>query len=687
MSVPGRLGHAISAGVRAWLFYGLAEYIVWVGRAALGRNGSVIDDSHWKTSLALLLAFATIGAVCGAVLGLVQRANGRVRAEDAAVSVLAFAFLVNSLLVAQRSLAAWLATAAAVFLLAVFAARLSAAWAGRLAFFANPWVAAALMVGAPSSGLTGWEAVAVFLTAAAAGGIVFALWSPARRFLARTEEPAVAWKLLAGMCAVAFAFTVTFSRGLQEAAPGAMNTAASRKLPNVILIVLDTVRADRMSLYGHHRDTTPRLKEWARTASVFTRAVSSSNFTLPSHASLLTGLNVGRHGAHRTKRNPHGQALPPGRRTIAQSLSALGYRTGAILANYAYLNTGFGLDRGFDVYDCGAITAPLRPDRPYFLRFAAARMFRGTALAPDLEREALRAPEINRRALAILKGLRSSGAPFFLFMNYMDAHQRAPTHLFQRFDAGGPSRPLAYRRDLGLELLRRRHRLSREDREYYRADYDNALGYLDSHLGSLLARIRELGLEENSMIIVTSDHGESLGDHDLMGHGITLYQSEIHVPLIIKYPGQAQGAVETIPAGGADIVPTILDVAGQAEDPSLDGRSLRRLQSLPGRAVINEAYGPQPNPHHPSLPENQWAIRSGDWKLIEGDSGSPQLHDLSRDPAETSDLFRQDHPVAAGLRARLRAWRGLVARSRDSSPGGALAPDTLERLKALGYVQ
>jgi arylsulfatase A-like enzyme len=679
------------AGLRVWLAYGVVEYVAAVARPLVGWRGGTLSDSHWTATSVFLGVYTAAGAIAGIaaswVLHRISPSGWARRLGPAAVATLALACAANVAILPDplrnESQAEWLAFVAAVVVAAgSLAALVRPGVAERLAWFTNPWAAALMLVGPCILSRPAFTPRAAIFCVVAAAAIAAGLLPAAQRLAAAIAAPRRAWALLAAAAMLAAGGTEAFSTRLPALPPPTGPSAPG--LPNVVLIVLDTVRADRMSLYGFERDTTPELKRWGQEATVFPRAMSSSNYTLPSHASLLTGLNAGRHGAHKSPETLGGRPLPSAYPTLAESLSALGYRTLAVIANYGFLNPGFGIDRGFQVYYCPTIPTATRRGERSWLRYRVGQILKNVSIAPALEVEFLRAPEINRNAYALLEGLRTAGGgPFFLFLNYMDAHQGPP-----RLAAlPGPRLSRAETEALRLNVIAGRRRLTEYERHALQAEYDEALVHLDAELGRLLRRLRELQLYENTLIIVTSDHGEALGEGDLIGHGLTLHQHQVHVPLIIKYPRQRQGAVESVLAAGADIQPTILDTIGQPPNPDLDGRSLRNTAALSSRVVISEAFG-RSTAHEPQprLAAKQWALFSGDWKLIEPESGAPVLYNLAQDPREMMDLYTPTHPVVGDMRSRLRTWRSIVARSRHA-PSGKVTPEMLERLKALGYVQ
>jgi len=432
--------------------------------------------------------------------------------------------------------------------------------------------------------------------------------------------------------------------------------------PDVILVSLDTTRADHLSTYGYGRDTSPNLSQFAADALLFTQARSPAAWTLPGHASLFTGMYPTRHGAHFAGAWLPGQSrdgrpqvafpLAPSAITMAELLRDRGYRTAGFVANFSYLYRDFGVAQGFGHYQ----DAPhlLLRVRPGALRLA--QQVRPTfGLVPFRS-----AHDINTAALAWLDRA-PAGRPVFLFVNYMEPHQPrlAPTP----YDRWSRTLPGAYR------LARRSQyyehavqQLSDVERQFIAANYDGQVAAMDEALGALLAALRARGRYENALVVVTADHGEFLGEHDQMGHiGQMLYEPVLHVPLVVKFPGpdRRRGRSPT-PVQLVDVLPTVLAVTGAPTPPGMQGQVL-------------------PDVTHPSLAEEDIdpflvarygaqydrsirVLYDGSYKLIRTSRGEHMLFDLARDPAEQNDLATVEPERAAALLRRLEsALATLVA--------------------------
>lgn len=295
---------------------------------------------------------------------------------------------------------------------------------------------------------------------------------------------------------------------------------------DIVLIVLDTVRRDRLDLYGYERSTMPRLTRWAEGAVVFDDAWSVAPWTLPAHASLFTGRLPSRHGAHGAAwgSQVEAYALPEEADTLAEQLFEEGWATAAVSANLTYVTPRFGLDQGFELFLGGTL-----------------RQWKGVRY-PDAER-------ITDLALGVLQAPRDK--PLFLFLNYMDAH--APMVLRQEHldEPVHPADvPLARPwRERTRQLMADRAPPDPELVRSWSTAYDGELRHLDVHLGRLFDALPAHGIDDEDLVIVLSDHGEFLGEHGLYGHGKALHDEVLRIPLVARGAGLAPerlpGAVDT----------------------------------------------------------------------------------------------------------------------------------------------
>lgn len=405
--------------------------------------------------------------------------------------------------------------------------------------------------------------------------------------------------------------------------------------PNVLLVTIDTLRVDRVGAYGATSPATPTLDRLARDGVLFEQATVEVPLTRPSHVSILTGKHPFQHGI----RDNFSFPLAASHRTLAEELRARGYATGGFVAAFM-LNRQSGLDHGFDEFD------------DTFGKTGDA-----TTLLAEHQRSA---GEVERHAGPWIERAAAGARPFFAWVHFYDPHSPYT-----------PPPPYAAR--------------------YARRPYDGEVAYTDAVLGLLMSRLDRLGIRELTLVVVTSDHGEGLGEHREAEHGFFVYDTTVRVPLIMRWPGTLLGGLRSqTHARSIDLVPTILDLVagGPAVNGALPGRSLAPALRTPGgpdadadRAAYAETLFPR---LHFACADLR-SIRLGGWKYIE--APRPELYDLARDPGEQHNLFAGEGRRAAGLRSRLLDTLGD---SPESAVAGgatpALDPDTLRRLASLGYV-
>jgi arylsulfatase A-like enzyme len=235
-------------------------------------------------------------------------------------------------------------------------------------------------------------------------------------------------------------------------------------------------------------------------------------------------------------------------------------------------------------------------------------------------------------------------------------------------------------------VLTLRRGVTQKERQHLISQYDGELAYLDFQLGRLFARLKELGLYNSCLLIITSDHGEAFGEKSLLKHATSVYQDQVHVPLIIKYPTITKKSVVNEFVSLVDLMPTVVDVLGYEVPPGVRGQSLLKLEHTNGREVISESFATgSRRGMHPRFRRVERAIFLGTFKLISSTNGKRELYDLSKDPHEQHNLYRADDPVSQQLEAKLDEWVKSV-RPRRGQPA-KLDRETLDRLKSLGYVQ
>jgi arylsulfatase A-like enzyme/Flp pilus assembly protein TadD len=406
-------------------------------------------------------------------------------------------------------------------------------------------------------------------------------------------------------------------------AVGAIWSMRSERPLNVLLITLDTTRADRLGCYGYSPAKTPVLDRLAQRGVLFERAYAPVPLTLPSHASMLTGLYPPEHGLR-----SNGQAaLPAAIPTLTTELQAAGYETGAFVAAFV-LDHKFGLDRGFERYDDDlSLSDPGNHGH---------HQYRDGRFVID----------------AALRWLRPrSRKPFFCWVHLFDPHFPYLTHE-DRFQDQFADQP-----------------------------YDAELAYVDEQLDRLLSILEESGALEDTVIVVVGDHGESLGEHGELTHSMTVYDATLRVPMLIVSPkGVRQGHRVQEPVSLVDLTPTLLDQLGRKPILNVSGRSLR--PALQGESLpLKSCYAETDEPYHVGHWSPLRAIVNSKWKYIR--SPQAELYDLLDDPAELRNLVTEMPERVQELEEELAAWEERMDQRRVDNI--ALSEQDRRALSGLGY--
>jgi arylsulfatase A-like enzyme len=468
-----------------------------------------------------------------------------------------------------------------------------------------------------------------------------------------------------------------------EAGHQASLPAARPGAPNVLLIVLDTVRAKNLSLYGYARETTPNLRKLASKGVWFQNARSPANWTLPSHASMFTGKLP-----HSLSAGPD-QPLDATHPTLAEALRDRGYRTAGFSANLHYANTAFGLGRGFGRFE----------DHWHNQRVLPAEVVRSSRLGAlvldclsqlglkgcKVKLTPKRAEAINDRLLSWLEEgtTRSDRRPFFAFLNYMDAHGpyvlpkqytvlspvdqkeiaklRARVQAFRAqqpdlLGAGGRVGGLHIRPDDPDEIKQALEVIA----DAQTTAYDNCIEYIDLQIGILMGQLEQRGLLDSTLVVITSDHGEHFGEHGAFGHGTTLYRELTHIPLIIFGPGVPNRGELTAVVSTRQLPSTLCELTGAGnssfEGPSLTSSWHGDQSAEPGREVLIEVEHLRhipPSPHFRPSTGPMWAVVKGTHTYIHGGPDGEELFDSESDPEELNDLA--DDPAYSGTLEQLRS--------------------------------
>ncbi len=455
---------------------------------------------------------------------------------------------------------------------------------------------------------------------------------------------------------------------LLVAAGAWLRPAGEPPRPNVLLVSIDSLRADHVHAYGYPRETTPTIDALGREGVLFRSAISASSWTVPAHVTMLTGLTLREHGVVTVKLRLHERAV-----TLAEALRDAGYATAGFVSGPTVRHI-YGLAQGFDLYDDETVA-----QQDNFLSQKGITSPGVTKLAIDwLERWSATSP---RR-------------PFFVFLHLWDVHYdyEPPPPYDSMFDPD-------YEGDLTSHNFETGPRIQPDmpvrDLEHLIALYDGEVRFTDEHLGGVIEKLRALGVLDDTIVAVTSDHGEEFFEHGKKGHYKALYEESIRVPLVIRYPRRvAAGRVIEEQVRLADVAPTILGLAGVAAPPgfaSQAGPAAHRAYDL--SPWLGEESPPEPFPELIAVSElsifgYHVALRTNRHKLIRYPRGARELFDLVADPGEKRNLY--DAPEAAAERRRLEAtldrWiaslKGVPKLAESFEPN---AKQT-ERLRALGYV-
>lgn len=416
--------------------------------------------------------------------------------------------------------------------------------------------------------------------------------------------------------------------GPREGLPSALVAGAAKDF-NVVIVSMDTTRADHIGCYGYHDARTPNLDGLAAEGLRFEHAISPVPLTLPSHATMLTGLDPPAHGA----RHNGEYRLDPSHTTLAERLKAAGYETAAFVSSFV-LDARFGLAQGVDVYDDTVEPKP------------------GDAFGGhDSERKA---EAVTNAAVQWLQS-RDSSRPYFLWVHYYDPHAdyEPPRPYASLF----PTRP-----------------------------YDGEIAYMDDQIGRLMSVVAGRGGRERTLTILVGDHGESLDEHEESTHGRGIYDSTQRVPLVVWSPGLfARGhVVRDAVVGVVDVFPTVLDLLGMEPQERLDGISLLSAGRDPDRMVYMETLC--------TYLDSGWAPLYGLRRLQDKyiHAPKPEYYDLQSDPRERNNLYAQATPQqleALGALATKLAERVKGSPSAEEVAASAVAmdPESIERLRSLGY--
>jgi len=426
--------------------------------------------------------------------------------------------------------------------------------------------------------------------------------------------------------------------------------------PSVVIITLDTVRLDHLGCYGYGRPTSPRIDELASSATLYTRSLASSSWTIPTHASLFTGRFPFEHGAHAYMTRPgtpnNVNGLPRSEVSLAEVLRDRGYATAAFVTNTGYLSRRWQFDQGFEGY----VAQPTHAD------------------------------VLNSRLLPWLD--RVKGRRFLLFVNYMDAHR--PYNTTPR--PGITDQPVEPDGGVLLDSLFNivmpdTGQAPPELVQKVIDQYDTAIANVDDAVGKLIDKLKSMGVYDNTIVVVTSDHGEYFGEHNLVEHSKDLYQEALAVPLIIKFPGQGDAKTDDRVVTSSDVPGIILeyfpddwdDVRAQFPDVPENHEVIAELYYSRVKELHDPVWGHRFN-------RVRTAIFDWPYKYISSTDGDHELYDLVRDPSESFNLIADEPEIAESLALRLQDFFEERIRSNERVTQTPLSKEELKRLKSLGYI-
>jgi len=492
---------------------------------------------------------------------------------------------------------------------------------------------------------------------------------------------------------------------------GNMSRNIMAEHPNVVLVVMDTTRADD----GFDSAVAPTLADIGAAGTRVTGAVSTAPWTLPAHASLLTGTYPSKHGAHAAHERL-GESPP----MLSELFRDAGYET-ACVSNNTWLSVESGFDRGFDTFtqmwqlvqSSNALGELVDVTEQSRLRAVARRLIEGNPLANTanllyrlLVRE--RADDGAERSTEWISqwlGDREDDRPFFLLANYLEPHleYQPPRRLAEQF------LPESYTYEAAMEIpqqpwefLAGHVSLGDDELRALRGLYRAEIAYLDEHLADIKRSLIEAGEWEDTIFVVTADHGENIGDHGLMDHQYCLYDTLVHVPLVVHGGAFTDGEDVTQLVSLADLAPTLLDATGvdaPGARQGFQGRSFHPDADATEREfVVSEYMASQPSmealeQHVGDLPDHIYdydrslrAIRTDTHKLVRGSDGTTELYDLLIDPGETTDIAASKGELVDELSGTLDEWLDGFEQA-DVDERVTLGDARKEQLEELGYIR
>jgi arylsulfatase A-like enzyme len=515
----------------------------------------------------------------------------------------------------------------------------------------------------------------------------------------------------AGLCLAVVSSLVCFTAG--NVRLYADEGKGPAKKTNIVLIILDTLRADHLSCYGYHKKTTPNIDRFASQAVKYTKAYSTASWTLPSIASIMTGKYPGSHGAHRIKSksinpinmlddrqvtrkriNPF-NILDDQQVTLAEILQDSGYATAGIVS-CQFFTEHYGMHQGFDYFDdtmpSNLFILPTFGLLPFLNYFLPLNDYFGSQ-GLDEHRAA---SQINRSAQTWLEN-NITRKPFFLLLHYFDVHHPYyPEKLGTSKSSVPPAIMKKYGRNSANYAEMEKHLIASvqngkkplldHERKYLVDNYDREIMMLDKNVGKILDELKDRGLYDDSLIIITADHGESFGEHNLMLHGIGLYEDNLHVPLLVKYPsGDTPAGTQEHPVSLTGILPTVLSYLSIPVPDDVQGAP---LDDREGQTILAQNYTSTHFKGQQQFRSDMVSLHQGDFKYIKFVQTQDQLFNLREDPDERHNIINTEGVPKEDIQ---HALNGLMEQFSSSGPEdeaekAEMDKATLENLKSLGYL-
>jgi arylsulfatase A-like enzyme len=696
--------------IRLWLVYGMTEsfclvFLMWVqhGRAGIGQK--------WLTTAVLTLGvYPLVGVVCGGlhfltaklIQGLEKRNSKKSYTlinSAAGGAIIAGLFLFNAILRRQ-----YYAVPGAVFalgiaffhargqrhgilinrLVAFFPAEATIVIMGFWAFWLQPRGTLPLWI---VVGGTGFSFFGV--------GVSFLVFKKMRFlfFSQKDKKSLTEGKSLLFTFVLSFVFIIGlgclfYQKSLRKELPfSSQPVHNSSRQPNVVLIIMDTVRADHMSVYGYNRPTTPFLERFIATESTLYRnSFSASNHTLPSHASIFSGLQASATGAYLDHKHIEGRPINKGIPLLTEALRDLGFSTFGNVANSAFLDEAYGFGRGFRWYDCNKIIRVFTAGRYQFFQ-QTIKEFASIWFESLVYGDYVNSRKINEVVPELIK--KNGQRPFFLFLNYMDAHwpYLSPNRIRSRFQDVG----MRFHWD-APECAFRYWPYNSSDSasvpflRFVHNQYDASIRTLDEALEELVRCLKENSIFDNTLIVITSDHGEGLGEKSILyHHGVGVGPEMVRVPLIIKYPFQRKGKTDERFTSGVDVLPTVLDVLNVPWSHETHGRSLNLPgRDRKGRPVVVESFvlgmnkeGVYQFPNDSGLAEVLFVFDDlrFHWHLQKGIFSQSNQEGESGNDSQKAESIQIVRSYLVDMKKRMRSNRST-----------GIPQDQYDRLRTLGYV-